>query len=304
MKIEIGESLILSYLKHVKKCVLYQNNWKSSSQWENFNVEAVERIYEEILTRPSFDVFKGQKIDQLLRQAEIDAIGMDASNTVYAIDVAYHENGLQYGGKEETKDRVVKKLLRSYLILRSFFPDKNYEILFVSPKVHNATEQTIRSYMQELEEAFCSESVKFRYVSNGLFLEEILLPTLDASQGDSDTCELFVRAAKMLKMFGLFSQASTTQKTKASGSLQVSNESPDSFTLEFHPENEKVFKERLLQTKSAKRTWYYSDGRTIHDVWDANNFSVESNLRGNILSNNKVRNRAELGLVKLKLEIE
>ena len=33
MKIEIGESLALSYLKHVKKCVLYQNNWKISSKW-------------------------------------------------------------------------------------------------------------------------------------------------------------------------------------------------------------------------------------------------------------------------------
>lgn len=33
MKIEIGESLALSYLKHVKKCVIYQTNWKSSSQW-------------------------------------------------------------------------------------------------------------------------------------------------------------------------------------------------------------------------------------------------------------------------------
>ena len=34
MKIEIGESLALSYLKHVKNCVIYQTNWKSSSQWD------------------------------------------------------------------------------------------------------------------------------------------------------------------------------------------------------------------------------------------------------------------------------
>lgn len=33
MKIEIGESLAVSYLKHVKRCVIYQTNWKSSSQW-------------------------------------------------------------------------------------------------------------------------------------------------------------------------------------------------------------------------------------------------------------------------------
>ena len=33
MEIEIGESLCLSYLKHVKKCVIYQTNWKLSSWW-------------------------------------------------------------------------------------------------------------------------------------------------------------------------------------------------------------------------------------------------------------------------------
>ena len=56
---------------------------------------------------------------------EVDVIGMDSSNTVYAIDIAFHEAGLNYGSKEETKDRVLKKLLRSYLSLLSYFPDKN-----------------------------------------------------------------------------------------------------------------------------------------------------------------------------------
>ena len=48
MKIEIGESLALSYLKHVKKCVLYQNNWKISSRWDTFNEEAVEKVFNKI----------------------------------------------------------------------------------------------------------------------------------------------------------------------------------------------------------------------------------------------------------------
>ena len=33
MKIEIGESLALSYLKHVKKCVFYKNKWNISIKW-------------------------------------------------------------------------------------------------------------------------------------------------------------------------------------------------------------------------------------------------------------------------------
>ena len=48
MKIEIGESLALSYLKHVKKCTFYQTNWKSSSQWKRFNEGMVGNIFNKI----------------------------------------------------------------------------------------------------------------------------------------------------------------------------------------------------------------------------------------------------------------
>ena len=33
MKIEIGESLCYSYLRHVKQCWLVQSNWKVSEHW-------------------------------------------------------------------------------------------------------------------------------------------------------------------------------------------------------------------------------------------------------------------------------
>jgi hypothetical protein len=33
MKIEIGESLISSYLNHVEKCKIVQTNWKVSGNW-------------------------------------------------------------------------------------------------------------------------------------------------------------------------------------------------------------------------------------------------------------------------------
>lgn len=33
MKIEMGESLFYSWLRHVKECQIVQTNWKVSSQW-------------------------------------------------------------------------------------------------------------------------------------------------------------------------------------------------------------------------------------------------------------------------------
>ena len=34
MKIEVGESLACSYLRHVKRCWIVQANWKASDDWE------------------------------------------------------------------------------------------------------------------------------------------------------------------------------------------------------------------------------------------------------------------------------
>lgn len=307
MKLEIGESLILSYLKHVKKCVFYQTNWKSSSKWETFNDEKVQSIYDKLKGDLIFDVFKKSQLSQLLKQAEVDVIGMDSRNTVYAIDIAFHEAGLNYGSKEETKDRVLKKLLRSYLSLLSYFPDKNYELIFVSPKVNNATEEVIRSYFSELEKNFSNENVKFKYISNETFRDEIIIPTIKNTSEDSDTNELFLRAAKLLSLFGMYSEPAQKRNTieleQHNFELNNNGSTSTDFTMEFVPKDEKLFKQKLILTKKANRTWYYSNGKITNDTWDASSFTNESNLRGNITSNNKVRNRNKTGLIKLKLEI-
>lgn len=47
MKIEIGESLMLSWLKHIKKCQTTQLNWKASTHsWELHNEEKIKKIME------------------------------------------------------------------------------------------------------------------------------------------------------------------------------------------------------------------------------------------------------------------
>lgn len=34
MKIEVGESLLLSWLQHIKECQIVQTNWKASNKWQ------------------------------------------------------------------------------------------------------------------------------------------------------------------------------------------------------------------------------------------------------------------------------
>lgn len=245
MKIEIGESLALSYLKHVKKCVLYQNNWKISSRWResdkgnnNKDITLEEKIFNEIKIRFN-GVFKSS-FNQTIKQAEIDVLGMDKEGKIYAIDIAYHEKGLSYDKDNNvTINKMIKKLLRSYLILLSYFPNRDYEIIFASPKVGNTKEQLILVAFDKLRELFPKKNtevknkVEFKYISNEAFKDEILDKTIKASESDSDTNELFMRSYKLLELFDRVSNIAKEE-------IDLDKEIPPtaSVVLEFNPSDE------------------------------------------------------------------
>lgn len=209
MKIEIGESLAVSYLKHVKRCVIYQTNWKSSSQWDFLGEvkdasEAFERLVKDGLlsfqgkTKPSFS--------QFLKQAEIDILGINLfEKKMYVMDIAYHEDGLNYKNEDRTIKSFKKKLLRSYLLLRSYFPeDYKYEIIFASPKVRPKLNKELEDATEALndlrDDVLSKGAVVFKYIANDKFKDKILDPTLEVSKDDADTNELFLRSYKLLSM--------------------------------------------------------------------------------------------------------
>lgn len=214
MEIEIGESLCLSYLKHVKKCVIYQTNWKLSSWWlqELGKKSPAEKLYDDLKESPSkektaatdFDVKDVLTSDfsQFLKQAEIDALGIDKDGNVYAIDVAFHERGLGYGKKIDARDRVMKKFVRSYMIMLGCFPDKKCTVIFASPKVDAAKQDLILPALEELQAdaRFKDQGITFEYIANDKFKTEILDQTIEASRDDADTNELFLRSYKLISM--------------------------------------------------------------------------------------------------------
>ena len=215
MEIEIGESLCLSYLKHVKKCVIYQTNWKLSSWWlqELGKKSPAEELYDELKKSPSkektaatdFDVKDVLTSDfsQFLKQAEIDVLGVDKDGNVYAIDVAFHEGGLGYGKKVDARDRVMKKFVRSYMIMLGCFPGKKCTVIFASPKVDAAKQDLIMPALEELQADARfkdKEMITLEYIANDKFKEEILDQTIEASRDDADTNELFLRSYKLISM--------------------------------------------------------------------------------------------------------
>lgn len=204
MKIEMGESLLQSFLKYIKICPITQTNWKSSASWNisKNNLDSVTQLFTLIQKHKDFSsVFKGVSLEQAIKQAEVDVVGI-SNDKLYMVEVAFHEFGLRYGSKVQTKDRICKKLLRAYMIGLAYFPNFSYEIIFASPKVNPATDKIIQNYFSTLMTDFGEPGkVEFRYIANDEFKQEILLPTLKASQKDSDTSDLFIRSTKLLELF-------------------------------------------------------------------------------------------------------
>jgi hypothetical protein len=304
MKIEVGESLMLSYLKHVKKCTLYQTNWKVSSNWDisNETFNKVQIIYDKIINHFDFsEIFKKSELNQLIKQSEIDVIGMDSNDYIYTGEIAFHENGLNYGDKMETKNRVLKKLLRSYLTLLAYFPNKKYEIIFASPKVNHAYEIIISDYFNVLQKEFSDENVSFKYVSNENFFENILKPTISESTNDSDTNEIFIRSIILNNLFENNKKRIINENTLESKPFPISPD--DKPILEFEPSNQEVFKDELIKEKQARKIIFYKDNKTKEHIWNANKFTKKSNLIGNIMSNSLIRNWRDSGIVKIRFEI-
>ncbi len=203
MKIEIGESLCYSYLRHVQQCWLVQANWKASEHWtKRLTGDEMEETFRSM--RQSFDlgggVFKGTKdCSQFLKQGEIDVVGVAHDGSVHAMEVAFHEAGLNYVGG--VGNRVLKKLLRTLLVLMAYHPaDVERHIYFVSPKVHKGAQQPLEDIFDRLESEY--PTVSWRLLTNDEFTNGVLNPTLEKTESVADTSELFVRSAKLLELGG------------------------------------------------------------------------------------------------------
>jgi len=77
------------------------------------------------------------------------------------------------------------------------------------------------------------------------------------------------------------------------------------FEIVLNPSNERIFKERLLETKSATIKYFYDNGQTVNKHWDASRFTRESSLMGNITSKSGIRKkeRIEQGVIKVEITI-
>lgn len=214
MKIEIGESLMLSWLRHIKNCQVVQLNWKPSRRWTI--VDRDREVLDDLMRKAAahfseeleLDVFgKTTSCSQLMQQGEIDALGiaisLDGNQRVFAIDSAFHENGLNYGSTSKTEARVVKKLVRTALLVRAYFPKVQAEVIFASPKIHDATFKPLVEAVNATQRFLDANQfpVKCRLIANEDFEKTILAPVCEIADKVADTSELFLRSFQLLRLF-------------------------------------------------------------------------------------------------------
>lgn len=211
MKIEMGESLFYSWLRHVKECQIVQTNWTTSSQWQLNNEDRLEEIMT-LTDKFFFDKYgysiykKTSSLSQLLQQAECDAIGIevhDGKNKIYAVDVAFHEAGVNYGGREATVKKIIAKSLRTAMCIYGYLGAKEAEIIFASPKINKSILDGVNPCLVDMQKIMDDLGFRFifRIIANDDFRDKVLEPILKASNGVADTNELFIRGYRMMQMF-------------------------------------------------------------------------------------------------------
>ncbi|MDX1828229.1 MAG: hypothetical protein R3342_01665 [Lutibacter sp.] len=205
MKIEIGESLIYSYLKHLEGCRIVQTNWKTSGNWTvtEFEQNRARNLFNKIANAPQFEgIFKNSSFEQLMKQAEIDVLGINTTeNTVFGIDVAFHTAGLNYGSKEETAIRVVKKIFRTIFIMQSYFNEyEKFNSYFISPKTNPATQNIIDDLIEKAKDLIEDSNISIDFISNDDFYNVIVDPLIKNINDENDTMELFARSVKLLQL--------------------------------------------------------------------------------------------------------
>ncbi|BCG58410.1 hypothetical protein PUR_18350 [Paenibacillus sp. URB8-2] len=194
--------------------------------WESYNDAVVESMMKDsdqyFKGKYSLDLFKqNSSYSQLLQQAEIDALGMEVGGAnvvqnIYGIDVAFHENGLNYGSKkEETISRVLKKMIRTAMAIHGYFNLNTGNIIFAAPKISAAIREPLQLYISELQELFHGKGLNFRFelLCNADFKEKIFNVVTTLSNSVSDTSELFMRSIQMYNLFVDDKQAMSLPKT-------------------------------------------------------------------------------------------
>lgn len=213
MKIEMGESLFYSWLKHVKNCRIVQTNWKSSTAWNICNIDKLDQMYKEASDKFNEWLIKNNsnenKVSTFMRQAEIDVVGQSSDdNKIYAVDVAFHSETCNYSNGRTNEDVISKKIIRAAFCLYGYFNVTEGHIVFATPKFGETSLIKTLGRIKEIKSFLKNHKLNFdiECICNKDFYDKIMKPTLEKCKNNSDTAELFMRSCTLYEMLQKYNE--------------------------------------------------------------------------------------------------
>lgn len=294
MKIEMGESLVRTWLRHCLGCQMAELNWKPSPLWPFNASPEVGQWYNDGKTQFPERVFKKTAtLEQFLGQAEIDVFGINVTQgrveKIIATDIAFHKKGLSYGTKLETKSRVIKKLFRTALTIHRHFPGIPAQILFLSPKVSPATALCVKEAGQILQTFFAAKCNHFHFdtIINAQFKSSVLDKIVKIQCAVDDTSELFLRAVQLVSLCDKNSHLPSNKVN--SPEMTGSAIHTQKLHIDLVPSEHNEFKKLLLKHRKAIIYEYNHDVLINSIEWNIQKLTNNSNIRSNLRSRQKYR---------------
>ncbi len=219
MTVDIGESLALSWLRHIKFCNIVQNNWKPSRETE-YNLQKSELLLNEFRNEFGPTLFSKEKVNKVIMDTEIDAIGIDANNNYYFTEVAFHEGNLGYSDNAvKIRDKIIRIILCAYGYMSL---SGKVSIYFVSPNVSHIEVKRIEAQVTRIISVIQKNPVfkkcEVKLYFNERFEKNVLNPTLLTMRNIKGTSEVFIRACKLLNVVGKLNDEEN-KKSVSSGML-------------------------------------------------------------------------------------
>ena len=316
MKIEICEQMVHSWLINCKLCESAQTNWKVSPLYLKTISQSKIDYLQDFINDINVPYPKLFNVDatQMIAQCEVDIVGLKQEDGilehVYFIDTAFHIKGLNY---KDSPRQVTMKIARAAAVSWAMFgKDVPVKIIFAAPKCGPKPTTTVvnaaTKVMPFIKKYFPAASVEILF--NEDFAVKIFEPLIKNMRELYDDTDLYMRAIHLAKIceakLPASSTAATTKgkaskatKSKASAVAPASASLP---TITLTPSDPAVFKAQLLTSKMAEFTWVYSDGTEEDKTWRAGKFTAKSDVYNNIKSRPQWRDKANNGLVEVKVK--
>lgn len=208
MKIEMGESLAATWLKHIMGCQIVQTNWKRSPAWSQFHEQEMEGLFTRARQFFGDDlrVFgRNRNVGQIERQAECDVFGVSITNAMplyYVVETAFHSSGLHY---RDSITKVASKMVKAAFVLYNYLGTKRGSIIFATPKVSEVIHHGLETAVVRIQEFFANDELEFEFefslITGERFKNDFLEPVKNLKGVVSDTSELFLRAYQLAQFF-------------------------------------------------------------------------------------------------------